>query len=108
MQATILALMLGAGSSLIAPSALPRTKRVGGASIYRVKATEGSEGRVERIGVEVGSTDGDFVEVRGGVQAGDAVVRRGHGGLANGMSVVVRGASQSQVAAGEAAAGNDS
>ena len=79
-------------------------QRVGGASIYRVKATEGSEGRVERIGVEVGSTDGDFVEVRGDVQAGDAIVRRGHGGLANGMSVVVR-ASQSQVASGEAAAG---
>ena len=33
MQATILALMLGAGSSLVAPSALPRTKRVGGASM---------------------------------------------------------------------------
>ena len=54
------------------------------------------------------ATDGDFVEVRGDVQAGDAIVRRGHGGLANGMSVVVRGASQSQVASGEAAAGTDS
>ena len=83
-------------------------QRVGGASIYRVKATEGSEGRVERVSVEVGSTDGDFVEVRGDVRPGDAIVRRGHGGLANGMTVVVRGASQSQVAAGEAAAGSDS
>ncbi len=83
-------------------------QRVGGASIYRVKTTEGNEGRVERVSVEVGATDGDFIEVRGDVRPGDAIVRRGHGGLANGMSVVVRGSSQSQVAAGEAAGGTDS
>lgn len=83
-------------------------QRVGGASIYRVTSTEGNEGRVERVSVEIGATDGDFVEVRGDVRSGDMIVRRGHGGLANGMSVVVRGTSQSQVAAGEAARGTDS
>ncbi|MCR9094816.1 MAG: efflux RND transporter periplasmic adaptor subunit [bacterium] len=85
-------------------------QRVGGASIYRVVPTEENEGRVERVSVEVGATDGDFVEVRGDVRPGDQVVRRGHGGLASGMSVVVRGATASrpQVAAGEEPRGNDS
>ncbi|MEM9173981.1 MAG: efflux RND transporter periplasmic adaptor subunit [Myxococcota bacterium] len=83
-------------------------QRVGGASVYRVNDAEGDEGRVERIAVDVGSTEGDFVEIRGALRPGDKIVRRGHGGLANGMAVVVRGLTRPQVAAGETARGNDS
>ncbi|MBB82266.1 MAG: hypothetical protein CL931_00465 [Deltaproteobacteria bacterium] len=83
-------------------------QRAGGASVYRVTDAEGDEGRVERISVEVGSTEGDFVEVRGTLRPGDKIVRRGHGGLANGMAVVVRGLQRPQVAAGEAPRGTDS
>ncbi|MGB0620367.1 MAG: efflux RND transporter periplasmic adaptor subunit [Myxococcota bacterium] len=83
-------------------------QRAGGTSVYRVSDAEGDEGRVERISVEVGSTEGDFVEVRGTLRPGDKIVRRGHGGLANGMAVVVRGLQRPQVAAGEAPRGTDS
>lgn len=83
-------------------------QRAGGTSVYRVNDAEGDEGRVERISVEVGSTEGDFVEVRGTLRPGDKIVRRGHGGLANGMAVVVRGLQRPQVAAGEAPRGTDS
>lgn len=61
-------------------------QRVGGVSVYRV--VEGD--RVERVPVETGASEGGFVEVRGGIRAGDVVVRRGHGGLADGMVVNVR------------------
>ena len=84
-------------------------QRVGGASIYRVNDSEGSEGLVERVAVQVGATDGDYVEVRGSVRPGDRIVRRGHGGLANGMSVVVRASDRPPVAtAVDATRGNDS
>ena len=83
-------------------------QRAGGTSVYRVTDAEGDEGRVERISVEVGSTEGDFVEVRGTLRPGDKIVRRGHGGLANGMAVVVRGLQRPQVATGEAPRGTDS
>ena len=84
-------------------------QRVGGASIYRVNDSEGSEGLVERLAVQVGATDGDYLEVRGSVRSGDRIVRRGHGGLANGMSVVVRASDRPPVAtAADATRGNDS
>ena len=84
-------------------------QRVGGASVYRVNDGEGGEGLVERLAVQVGATDGDYVEVRGSVRPGDRIVRRGHGGLANGMSVVVRASDRPPVAtAADATRGNDS
>lgn len=61
-------------------------QRAGGASLYRL--VEGD--RVERVSVRAGMTAHDMVEVLGDVHAGDRIVRRGHGGLANGMVVVVR------------------
>lgn len=61
-------------------------QRAGGASVYRVLDGD----RVERVQVQTASTDGAFVEVRGEIKSGDKVVRRGHGGLADGMVVVVR------------------
>jgi membrane fusion protein (multidrug efflux system) len=61
-------------------------QRAGGVSLYRV--VDGD--RVERVRVETGATYQDLVEVRGGIREGDQVVRRGHGGLADGMVVVVK------------------
>lgn len=83
-------------------------QRVGGVSIYRVTAG-GAEGQVERVAVQVGASDGDYVEVRGPIRPGDRIVRRGHGGLANGMTVAIRASDRPPVAtAGEATRGNDS
>jgi membrane fusion protein (multidrug efflux system) len=67
-------------------------QRAAGVSVYRVIGAAGDEARVERVQVETGVTSGSFVEIRGDVKAGDRIVRRGHGGLADGMVVVVRGA----------------
>jgi membrane fusion protein, multidrug efflux system len=50
----------------------------------------GDEDRVRRVQVETGHQSKGQIEVRGPVSAGDRVVRRGHGGLADGMVVVVR------------------
>lgn len=76
-------------------------QRASGVSVYRVVASaeeaEG-EGRVERITVEAGASDGGMVEIRGEVRPGDQIVRRGHGGLADGMSVAVQGASPAPLA----------
>lgn len=63
------------------------TQRAGGAFLYRIDA----EDRVTRIDVQTGARTAGLVEVRGPLSAGDRVVRRGHGGLADGMVVVVRG-----------------
>jgi membrane fusion protein (multidrug efflux system) len=80
-------------------------QRAGGASLYRV--VEGD--RVERVSVRAGMTANDMVEVLGDVHAGDRIVRRGHGGLANGMVVVVREGVRPPVAtAGAEDRGNDS
>jgi membrane fusion protein (multidrug efflux system) len=46
--------------------------------------------RVRRVPVETGHQSKGRIEVRGAISAGDRVVRRGHGGLADGMVVVVR------------------
>ena len=73
-------------------------QRVGGVSLYRVRTVEGSEAKVERVSVEIGASKGSLVEVRGPIEAGDKIVRRGHGGLASGMVVVVRGQTSSPVA----------
>lgn len=62
-------------------------QREGGAWIFRVE--EGN--RVRRVPVETGTQSQGRIEVRGPVAAGDRIVRRGHGGLADGMVVVVRG-----------------
>lgn len=70
-------------------------QRAGGASLYRVI----DEDRVERISVETGATANNMVEVRGDLRVGDRVVRRGHGGLADGMVVVVRDSGRPPVAA---------
>ncbi len=84
-------------------------QRVGGASVYRVLAMEGNDARVERVPVETGASDGAFVEVKGALRAVSLFVRRGHGGLADGMVVVVRATQQAPVAtAGPAGREGDS
>lgn len=61
-------------------------QRASGAYLYRIL----EEDRVERVMVETGAKEDGRVEVRGGLKAGDWVVKRGHGGLAEGMVVAVR------------------
>jgi membrane fusion protein (multidrug efflux system) len=88
-------------------------QRAGGASVYRL-IDGGGDGdvdgdRVERVRVETGATYQDLVEVRGGIREGDQVVRRGHGGLADGMVVVVKQAAPPPIAtAGPEQRGQDS
>ena len=80
-------------------------QRAGGASVYRV--IDGD--RVERIRVETGATSQDLVEIRGEIREGDQIVRRGHGGLADGMVVVVKQAAPPPIAtAGPEQRGQDS
>lgn len=69
-------------------------QRANGTSVYRL--VEGD--RVERVQVETGATSENRIEVRGDLSPGDLVVRRGHGGLANGMVVNVRQDDQAAVA----------
>jgi membrane fusion protein (multidrug efflux system) len=58
----------------------------------------GADDRVRRVQVETGRQSKGRIEVRGGeISAGDRVVRRGHGGLADGMVVVVRDTQSSAV-----------
>lgn len=61
-------------------------QRASGAFVFRVLEDD----RVERVEIETGAVDEGRVEVRGPLAAGDWVVERGHGGLANGMVVAVR------------------
>ena len=84
-------------------------QRVGGASVYLVRQDAEGEEVVERVSVQTGTTAGDMVEISSGIRAGDRVVRRGHGGLANGMVVVVREPARPPVAtAGADTRGRDS
>lgn len=74
-------------------------QREGGAWLFVI----GEGDRVRRVQVETGNQSKGRIEVRGdGISAGDRVVRRGHGGLADGMVVVVR---DNQSSAVETAAG---
>ncbi len=75
-------------------------QREGGAWLFLI----GEGDRVRRVEVETGYQSKGRIEVRGDLSAGDRVVRRGHGGLADGMVVVVRDSKTSSVetAAGEA------
>lgn len=73
-------------------------QREGGASLFLI----GEGDRVRRVNVETGIQTKGRIEVRGEVSAGDRVVQRGHGGLADGMVVVVR---ESQSTSVETAAG---
>jgi len=73
-------------------------QREGGAWLFVI----GEGDRVRRVEVETGEQSKGRIEVRGALSAGDRVVRRGHGGLADGMVVVVR---DSQSSALETAAG---
>ncbi len=58
----------------------------------------GAEDRVRRVQVETGRQSKGRIEIRSGnLSAGDRVVRRGHGGLADGMVVVVRDTQSSAV-----------
>ncbi|MEZ4281886.1 MAG: efflux RND transporter periplasmic adaptor subunit [Myxococcota bacterium] len=58
----------------------------------------GADDRVRRVQVASGRQSKGRIEVRGeGISAGDRVVRRGHGGLADGMVVVVRDTQSSAV-----------
>ncbi len=59
-------------------------------------------GRVKRVQVDTGAQHEGRIEVRGDVAPGERVVRRGHGGLADGAMVVVREDEPSAVAAGPA------
>ncbi len=62
------------------------TQSSGNAYLYRLDADD----RVERVEVQTGAHEAGLVEVRGPLVAGQRVVRRGHGGLSDGMVVVVR------------------
>lgn len=73
-------------------------QREGSGWLYLIEAGD----RVRRVQVETGYQREGRIEVRGAISAGDRVVRRGHGGLADGMVVVVR---DSQSTAVETAAG---
>ena len=61
-------------------------QREGGAYVFVID----SEDRVDRIAVETGAHHEGLIEIRGPVRSGQRVVRRGHGGLSDGMVVVVR------------------
>jgi membrane fusion protein (multidrug efflux system) len=63
-------------------------RRADGASVFRLMADD----RVERVRVETGVQEGERVEVRGSLAAGDLIVHRGHAGLIEGAVVAVRGA----------------
>ena len=58
-------------------------QRADGAVLFLI----GADHRVERVLVETGADYDGLVEVRGPLHAGDLVVRRGHGGLADGAVV---------------------
>ena len=73
-------------------------QREGSGWLFLIEAGD----RVRRVQVETGYQSKGRIEVRGEISAGDRVVRRGHGGLADGMVVVVR---DSQSSAVETAAG---
>lgn len=60
-------------------------QRSDGALLFRIRPDE----RVEVVPVQTGASQAGRVEVRGEVAAGDLIVRRGHGGLADGAQVVV-------------------
>ena len=83
-------------------------QRAGGASLYRIVSGD----KVERVQVVTGVQSGDQIEVRGEVAVGDRIVARGHGGLADGMVVVVRESARAPIARAtppsEAEAGSDS
>ncbi|MFK7894978.1 MAG: efflux RND transporter periplasmic adaptor subunit [Myxococcota bacterium] len=80
-------------------------QRAGGASVYLVVEDD----KVVRVQVETGTQSGDQVEVRGDIKAGDRVVRRGHGGLADGMVVAVKEGTRPPIArAATPKAGTDS
>jgi membrane fusion protein, multidrug efflux system len=61
-------------------------QRSEGAVLFKI----GPEDRVKRVAFTTGVHDAGRVEVRGDVRPGDRVVRRGHGGLADGAQVAVR------------------
>ncbi len=70
-------------------------QRSEGAMLFRI----GADNRVKRVMVTTGAHDTGRVEVRGDIAPGDRVVRRGHGGLADGAEVAVREAEPHAVAA---------
>ncbi|TMA34411.1 MAG: efflux RND transporter periplasmic adaptor subunit [Deltaproteobacteria bacterium] len=70
-------------------------QRSEGAVLFKIDA----ENRVKRVAVTTGAHDAGRIEVRGDVRPGDRVVRRGHGGLADGAVVAVRDAEPRAVAA---------
>ncbi len=72
-------------------------QRSEGAVLFKI----GADNRVKRFAVTTGVHDAGRVEVRGNVAPGDRVVRRGHGGLADGASVAVRDAEPRAMAAQE-------
>jgi membrane fusion protein (multidrug efflux system) len=61
-------------------------QRAAGASVFRIS----NDDRVESVAIETGSRSGGRVEIRGALRVGDRVVRRGHGGLADGAVVAVQ------------------
>jgi membrane fusion protein (multidrug efflux system) len=78
-------------------------QRATGAYVFRIV----DDDRVERVDVETGAIADGRVEVRGPISGGDWVVKRGHGGLANGMSVAVRDRQSSQLPTSEDVASGD-
>lgn len=60
-------------------------QRSEGALLFRI----GPDDRVQQVRVATGVASNGRVEVRGDVAVGDRIVRRGHGGLADGTEVVV-------------------
>jgi membrane fusion protein (multidrug efflux system) len=81
-------------------------QRADAAYLFRILEGE----RVERVRVETGAQHAGRVEILdGAVEAGDRIVHRGHGGLSDGMVVVVRELNRQTLnTAGRPSAGIDS
>ncbi|MBW2500492.1 MAG: efflux RND transporter periplasmic adaptor subunit [Deltaproteobacteria bacterium] len=81
-------------------------QRADAAYLFRILEGE----RVERVRVETGAQHAGRVEIlEGAVEAGDRIVHRGHGGLSDGMVVVVRELNRQTLnTAGRPSAGIDS
>jgi len=75
---------IGQGSALVIPMAAV-VRRDGHAYAFRV----GSDQRAQQVRIETGSAQGDSIEVRSGLKAGDRVVSAGAGFLAEGDRVRV-------------------
>lgn len=70
------------GALLVPKEAL--VYELAGNYVYRIK-----DGKAERVAVELGTENGDMIEIRAGLAAGDAVVTRGRFNIRSGSAVRV-------------------